>query len=160
MAQTEEQNRGRHEKRRLRSLPVTPEQVGFPAAAQAAQLTRQTSGRKPETVYLLTSREGERLTAPQWLNGNRQYWGVENGTHQRLDVTANEDRCRVRNRNGVWVLGMFRRIAISLFVEWRSRDPKRKWKTLTDFYTAMDCENRRHGVLLTTAKKPSLEAAS
>ena len=133
----------------------------FPAAAQVAKLVRQVSGRKTETVYLITSRGTECLTALQWLGANRRYWGVENGCHQRLDESAYEDRCRVRTRNAVWVLGMFRRLAISLFVEWRSRESKRrKWKTMTDFYAAMDCENRRHGVLMVTARCPSLEAAS
>ena len=46
---------------------------------------------------------------------------IENGTHQRLDVMLNDDRCRVRTDNGLLVPGLFRRLAISLFMHWRLR---------------------------------------
>ena len=122
------------------------------------ELTRQTSGRKPETVYVLTSRE--HLEAPEWLKLQRQYWGVENGLHQRLDVSANEDRCRVKNRQAVWLLGMFRRLSISLFCEWVTRNPEKKRLCLPDFHDEMALENQRRGFLLVAAVKPSLRYAS
>jgi hypothetical protein len=130
----------------------------FPFAAQAARVDQQTSGREAETVWLLTSRAAERMPAAEWLVSRRQYWGIENGLHQRLDASAGEDACRVRTRNAVWVLGMFRRLAISLFIEWRARDPCRRWKTMTDFYAEMKIENQRRGFSLITSKKPSLKA--
>jgi len=37
-----------------------------------------------------------------------------------LDVSLNDDRCRVQSNSGIWMLGMFRRIAVSLCMEWRS----------------------------------------
>lgn len=127
----------------------------FPFAAQAARVYRKIGKHKPETVYLISSRPAEQMDAQQWLKANRQYWGIESGTHQRLDVTANEDRCRVRTPNAVLILGMFRRLAISLFVEWRSRDPKRKWVTLTDFYGDMARDGHRRGFLLVSTRRPS-----
>jgi hypothetical protein len=143
--------------RRLVSVPVTAEQVCFPHAAQGGVVRRKSGRRRRETVYLLTSREPERLSPEAWLRINRQSWGIENGLHQRLDVTAQEDRCRVRSRNGAWVLGMFRRLAISLFAEWRLRNPTRaKYVTLSDFLARMADDNHRLGFTLLTSLNPSL----
>jgi hypothetical protein len=47
---------------------------------------------------------------------NRDHWGIESGSHQRLDVSHNDDRCRVRNHNAMWVLAMMRRLRNSLFI--------------------------------------------
>jgi hypothetical protein len=138
---------------------ATPEQVCFPHVAQAAQLYRHIGKHKPETVWLLTSREPERLDAAQWLQANRQYWGVE-GLHQRLDASTNEDLCRVRNRNAVWVLGMFRRLAASLFVEWCSRDPKRQRATMTDSQSDMGAEHASPAMRFITARYPAFKTRS
>lgn len=75
--------------------------------------------------------------------------------HQRLDASTGEDYCRVRNRNAVWVLGMFRRLAVSLFVEWRSRDHKRRHTTMTDFQSYMGEEHAATGMRFLTSCKPS-----
>jgi hypothetical protein len=106
----------------------------------------------------LTSRPAEQLNAEQWLRAQRQYWGIEAGLHQRLDVSAHEDLCRVRTPDAVWIFGMFRRLAVSVFQEWKSRDPKRKWTTMTDFYTDMSIEAHRPALRLVTARCPSLSA--
>jgi hypothetical protein len=50
---------------------------------------------------------------------NRDVWGIESGLHQRLDVSHNDDRCRVRNDNAMLVLGMMLRLSNSLFMQWR-----------------------------------------
>jgi hypothetical protein len=142
--------------RLLQSAAVSPEQVCFPAAAQIGQLYRKLGKHRPETVAVLTSRPPEALDARGWLDATRAYWGIENGMHQRLDVTAMEDQCKVRTPEAVWILGMFRRLAVSLFVEWRSRDPKRKWTTLTDFYSEMSAEGHSTGFRLLTARRPTL----
>ena len=136
---------------------MTPEQVCFPAAAQIGEFHRQTTGRKPETVFVITSRDN--LHAKDWLNLQRQYWGIENGLHQRLDISAHEDRCRVRNKNAVWILGMFRRLTVSLFCEWKSRCPKKRL-CLPDLHDEMTRENQHRGFLWITAAQPSLPQAS
>lgn len=135
---------------------MTPEQVSFVAAAQAALLHRQTAGRQPETVYLLTSREPARLDADRWLARQRCAWGIENGLHQRLDVSAEEDRSRVRHRNAVQVLAAFRRLGVSAFKEWQSRSPRRARATLRDFHDAMCLHAQRGGFALVAAARPSL----
>jgi len=100
----------------------------------------------------LSSREPGSLSAPQWQKDQRDYWGIESGLHQRLDASANEDRSRVRNPNAAWVLGIFRRIAISLFMHWRSLEPKRAKSTLTDFHEEMGLEHQRRAFALVSSK--------
>lgn len=135
---------------------MAAEDIGFPFAAQAAQLTRQHTGRKNETVGLITDLTQAQLPAALWLKANRQAWGIENGTHQRLDVSLNDDRCRVRNTNGLWILGMLRRLVISLFMHWRARHPKPQHQTLTDFQAAMGEENLAKALAFLTQQRRTL----
>jgi predicted transposase YbfD/YdcC len=135
---------------------VAAEDIGFPFAAQAAQLTRQHTGRKNETVGLITDLTQAQLPAALWLKANRQAWGIENGTHQRLDVSLNDDRCRVRNTNGLWILGMLRRLVISLFMHWRARHPKPQHQSLTDFQAAMGEDNLAKAQAFLTQQRPKL----
>jgi hypothetical protein len=140
----------------LESRPVAAEDIGFPFAAQAALLTRQHAGRKNETVGLITDLLPEQLPALQWLKANRQAWGIENGTHQRLDVTLNDDRCRVRSTNGLWILGMLRRLVISLFMHWRARQARPRHLSLTDFQSAMGEDNLTKALAFVTHRRPKL----
>jgi len=101
--QTAERNRGRLEARCLIPFDTPAEAVGFPFVEQAARLTRcLDSDRHPaqgiETEYLLTSCPATALPAGAFLQADRDYWGIETGLHLRLDVSAGEDRSRVRHR--------------------------------------------------------------
>lgn len=96
------------------------------------------------------------MNAAQWLVALRQYWGIENGVHQRVDASANEDRSRVRTVNAVWVMGMFRRLALSLYAQWRSRSEKRRRASLHDFHNLMARHNKKHAYSLVSARSPSL----
>ena len=117
-------------------------------------------GEQPDIQYLLTSRELERLSAPQWLAAQRAYWGIEAGLHQRLDVSAAEDRSRVRHRNAAWVLAMFRRISVSLFMHWREQGSQRAQSTLADFHEEMGLEHQRRAFALVNSKESrALEAS-
>ena len=160
MAWTDEHNRGRRERRQLHCQAATAEQVCFPHVAQIAQLYRHIGDHRPERVWLVTSREPARLDARQWLQATRQYWGVEGGLHQRLDASLREDDCRVRNRNGVWVLGMFRRLAISLFAHWRAADSKRRHATMTDFHAVNGAEHALRALRLVLSRSPSFKDPS
>jgi hypothetical protein len=139
---------------------VHAEDVGFPMARQAARLLRQTSGRKDEAVALITSAPPERLNAAQWLKLNRESWGIESGLHQRLDISYNDDRCRVQSDNGIWIFGAFRRLANSLFMEWRGAQRRPDHVTTTDFQAWLTQENRRRALRLVTTKNPSLKKVS
>ena len=54
------------------------------------------------------------LGVEDFLRTNRDYWGIENGAHQRLDCSAMEDRLRVRDQNAATVLGLFHRMSLTL----------------------------------------------
>ena len=96
---------------------MTPEQVSFPGARLIAQLKRRVrrKGKKTsETVYLISSLTLEQLNALGWIKLKRGYWVIESRLHHALDVSLDEDRSRVRNANAALVLGMFRRLTVSV----------------------------------------------
>lgn len=142
--------------RTLISRAVTAEQIGFPFAAQSARVLRQREGRKDEEVGLITDLGPEELSASEWLAANRAGWGIENGSHQRLDVTLNDDRCRVRSGNGLLVMGLFRRLVISLYMHWRRHQPRPHQKSLTDFQTVMGENNLAKAMAFLTNHRPKL----
>jgi hypothetical protein len=156
-ARTVEKNKGREEIRSIQTAPLCGEELLFPFACQAARLLRHTSGRDPEEVTLLTSAGPEQLDASRWLQLNRAAWGIESGLHQRLDVSHNDDRCRIRNSRTMWVMGMFRRLSNSLFMHWRGLQRKRhpEQLTTTDFHTAMSANHRRTAMRLVLSKHPN-----
>jgi hypothetical protein len=149
-------NKSRLEDRSIRTQPVSPEQIGFPLVAQAARVLRKVTGREDENIALITSASPDRLDAPRWLKLNRAgFGGIENGLHQRLDVSQNDDRCRIRDSNGIWVIGMVRRLANSLLMEWLSHQPHPEYKTTTDFQSAMAEEHRQRAVRIVLSKRPN-----
>lgn len=112
-------------------MAVTPEQMGFPHVVQLGRVDRirELCGGKQEveTVWLITSLSPERADAARLLALARQYWSIENGTHYRLDVSAGEDRCRVRHPIAATVLGILRRAVQGEYRAWargvrRARD--------------------------------------
>jgi predicted transposase YbfD/YdcC len=116
----------------------------------------QREGRKDEEVGLVTDLEPEDLSASQWLKSNRDGWDIENGGHQRLDVTLNDDCCRVRSGNGLLILGLFRRLNVSLFIHWRLQQPKPHQKSLTDFQSLMGENNLANALSFVTCQRPRL----
>ena len=112
-------------------MAITPEQMGFPHVLQLGRVDRireLRGGRQEvETVRLITSLSAERADAARLLALARQYWSIENGTHYRLDVSAGEDRCRVRHPIAATVLGILRRAVQGEYRAWargvrRARD--------------------------------------
>jgi hypothetical protein len=143
------------ESRSIRTQPVAAEQVGFPLVAQAARLLRQTDGRQDEPISLITSAEPKKLDAQKWLEFNRAgFGGIENGLHQRLDASQNDDRCRIRLSPGIFVMGLFRRLSNSLFMAWRSEQSHPENLTTTDFQSAMGEEQCEPAMRLVLAKRP------
>lgn len=111
---------------------VTPEQVGFPGARLIARLRRRVrrQGKKTtETVYLISSLTLEQLGALGWIKLKRSYWAIESRLHHALDVSLDEDRSRVRNPNAALVLGMFRRLVVSVAQAaiGQVQTPKTRW---------------------------------
>ena len=96
---------------------VTPERVGFPGARLIARLKRRVRRRgdkTTETVYLISSLTLEQMDALGWIKLKRGYWVIESRLHHALDVSLDEDHSRVRNANAALVLGMFRRLVVSV----------------------------------------------
>jgi hypothetical protein len=153
-------NKGRLESRTIQTRPITGETLCFPFAEQIARLRRQCSSRNGEVVSLVTSLAPTQLKAAAWLVLNRLAWAIENGLHLRLDVSQNDDRCRIRTPKGLWIMGMFRRIANSLFVHGQSQHEKPQYKTTTDFQSHFEEENLRRGMIFVSATRPSLKPAS
>lgn len=111
---------------------MTPEQVGFPGARLIARLRRRVrrhSQPSTETVYLISSLTLEVLDARGWLRLKRGYWVIESKLHQALDVSLDEDRSRVRNVNAALVLGLFRRLVVSVAAAAiaQVQTPKTRW---------------------------------
>ncbi len=65
-------------------------------------------------MYLISSLTLEQLDALGWIKLKRGYWVIESRLHHALDVSLDEDRSRVRNANAALVLGMFRRLVVSV----------------------------------------------
>jgi hypothetical protein len=84
---------------------------------------------KPEIDWLATSRELNQMGPEAFLGNNRQYWGIENGTHQRLDCSALEDRLRIHDPNALEILGYLHRVSISLFVAWANQQRSARDRT-------------------------------
>lgn len=123
-------------------------------------MRREVDGRAAENVVLITSLPPAQLTAARWLERNRQHWGIENGLHARLDVSRRDDQCRLKNRNAVWVHGIFARLANSLFMEWRRQQPKPAHKSTTDFAAFMAADHARRLLFVVTSRHPSLKTPS
>jgi hypothetical protein len=84
---------------------------------------------QPEIDWLATSRTPAQMGPEAFLGNNRQYWGIENGTHQRLDCSALEDRLRIHEPNAVKILGFLHRVSISLFVARAQQQPNARDRT-------------------------------
>ena len=144
----------------LRSRTATSEEVGVPCVEQVALLRRHLRQHSPEVVALVTSLPPSELNAAQWLADNRAAWGIESGLHQRLDVSHRDDLCRVRRPKAMLLMGMFRRLSNSLFMEWRNRQKKPHHKSTTDFFSAMNAEHHRYAIRCIHARQPSFQTAS
>jgi hypothetical protein len=134
-------NGNRHETRAIETTPVNAVSVGFPFAAQAGRLSTRVeyaSGEVTErSVLLITSRDQAHMSAGQMLALRRGYWGIEMGLHSRLDVSAMEDKSRVRLRNNAIILAVLRRLGVSLACAWMKRQSNRRRANLPGFFEAM-----------------------
>ena len=63
-----------------------------------------------EVQFYLTSLDSDALIVGRAI---RLHWGVENSLHWTLDVTFNEDACRVRTGHAPQNLALLRRIALN-----------------------------------------------
>jgi hypothetical protein len=94
------------------------------------------------------------MKAEQMLFCDRQYWGIENGLHQRLDCIAGEDRSRVRGKAAL-NLAVIRRAVVSLAVRWIRHCKDKRRATMSGFYDSMSAQNTKKALKLVTLCKPS-----
>lgn len=121
------------------------------AAQSALEITREVNflrgkhrgAQSIEKIYYVSSRRVLAHEATELLDGIRLYWEIENGLHQRLDVSAKEDSSRVSNRNSLLVLGMMRRATISVYHVWRRKRKNKRQSTLSDFHNTMALRQHR-----------------
>lgn len=66
-----------------------------------------------EIHYYISSKE--RDDASYFAEGIRSHWGIENRSHWVRDVVMNEDGCRIKSKEIVSNLSLFRSAIISLF---------------------------------------------
>lgn len=80
-------------------------------------------------MFLISSRSLGDLQAEGMLALKRRYWVIENRLHHCLDITLREDWRRVRNPNSARILGVIRRLIVSLANAAVNRARKRRPKT-------------------------------
>ena len=112
-------------------------------------------------VFLLSSLSLEQLQALGMLALKRNYWVIESRLHHCLDVTMQEDLSRVRTPNAARVLGMLRRVVLSLsnaaVDHARKANPKSKCNTKSfrqRFLSASGGRERLHALIF--AKNPEV----
>ena len=132
--------------------------MGFVAAAQIGRLDtlgRAKGKRRRKSWFVITSGDPQRYTAAVLLACRRGYWAIESKLHQRLDISLDEDRSRVRTAKGLFVLGLFRRLAVSLGCDWLA-DPQRQRSKLTmrDFQRHLAANDARLAFALVTSANP------
>lgn len=110
--------------------------------------TRTDQGATTDTqMWLVTSRPLEQLPPAAFLNARRQEWGIENGLHHVLDVSADEDRrWQVRTLNSLCVLTLLSRVGVAL---WRHGRKKRE-----SYYTWREEHKARCDQMLKLLRTP------
>ncbi len=114
-----DQGHGRHETREIYPFEVTPDQTGFPYAAQAAVIIYTTHHLKSVKVtedveITLSSRPFEQIDSAQLQAVRRGHWGIENRIHYVRDVTFGEDLSTVRTGHAPRNLAALRNLLIGL----------------------------------------------
>lgn len=110
---------GRIEIRKIWTTTELNGYLNFPHVGQAFVIERQSTEKKSgehshETAYGITSQSPPQADARSLLATNRGHWSIENSCHHVLDMTWDEDRCRIRTGYGPENTSRLRRFAISI----------------------------------------------
>ena len=114
---TEEKGHGREETRSYMICPVPvdlPDRsrwTGLKAIGVAINDTQRDGKSVSEVRYYILSRF---IAAGRFADAVRGHWGIENHLHWQLDVTFQEDQCRIRKGHADANFSILRRTALSL----------------------------------------------
>jgi predicted transposase YbfD/YdcC len=115
--QTEEKGHGREETRWYSICPVPddlPDRSRWPklkAIGIAVSNTQRDGKDCNEVRYYILSKY---LSGRRFAEAVREHWGIENLLHWQLDVTFQEDQCRIRKGHADANFSILRRTALSL----------------------------------------------
>jgi predicted transposase YbfD/YdcC len=132
--ETQEKGHGREENRYYCVCPVPDD---LPDRDRWAELraigvaisTTQREGKECNEVrYYILSKY---LAGKRFAGAVREHWGIENRLHWQLDVTFQEDQCRIRKGHADANFSILRRTALSLLKNERTKKVGIKNKRLT-----------------------------
>jgi len=132
--ETKEKGHGREE---VRSHYICPVPTNLPDRSRWAKLaaigmvvsTVLRNGKECNEVrYYILSKF---LSARRFAEAVRQHWGIENSLHWQLDVTFQEDQCRIRKGHADANFSILRRTALSLLKNEKTHKVGIKNKRLT-----------------------------
>ena len=93
-------------------FPLAEQWPGLKAIGMAVRVTEHDDGRASDDVrYYITSRY---LSGKRFADAVRGHWGIENSLHWQLDVTFQEDQCRLRKGHADANFSLLRRTSLSL----------------------------------------------
>ena len=104
----------------LRSLPALEKWPGLQAVI-AVETIRMAHKQAPVTSAYRFYLSSVVRSATAFVTMIRQHWAIENKLHWSLDVTFNEDRCRIRKDHAAENMGALRHIALNLLRQESSR---------------------------------------
>jgi predicted transposase YbfD/YdcC len=132
--ETSEHGHGRDEERTYFLCPVSddlPDRArwaGLKAIGLAIGRTRRGDKESLDVRYYILSRY---VTAKRFAEAVRSHWAIENRLHWQLDVTFQEDQCRIRKGHADTNFSSLRRTALSLLKHETTRKVGIKTKRLT-----------------------------
>jgi predicted transposase YbfD/YdcC len=91
--------------------------AGLRSLARVTSTRELASKTTQEVRYFISSLPA---SAGRILSAVRQHWGIENRLHYVLDVSFDEDACRIRKDNGAEVLAVLRHVALNLLHQEKS----------------------------------------
>lgn len=111
-----------HGRRERREITVSSELKGYsdwPGLEQVFKLDRRRIDIKDgkeerEVIYGVTSLSAAKASPERLQYLSRAYWGIENGLHQRRDVTFGEDRIRMTRGQAGRVMATLNNLVIGL----------------------------------------------
>ena len=113
----------RLERRRLKRIATTPEQIGLCGCWQVIAVRRErihlgsgSDESSDEISCYASSAAYDEYNDDQLLTAIRDHWSaIENGVHYRRDVSFNEDNCRIAHRSAAHAMASLRNLALGLY---------------------------------------------